>query len=115
METNHEKPMWHYSMDDFLSVQEKRLMPKISQMMEDLIEKTVNNVAPKEDTIDVKEACKVTGLKEKTIYAKVSRLELPSKTRGRPLMFSRKELESWMKLGKPTVTDMGVMRRKNEI
>ena len=46
-----------------------------------------------------------TNLKLKSIYSKVSRLEMPALTRGRPLMFSRSELEKWMKNGKPSVPE----------
>lgn len=52
------------------------------------------------DTITPDEAAKVTGLKLKSIYSKVFRLEMPALTRGRPLMFSRAELEKWMKSGR---------------
>jgi excisionase family DNA binding protein len=54
------------------------------------------------DTINLDEAAKVTGLKLKSIYSKVCRLEMPALTRGRPLLFSRAELEKWMKDGKPS-------------
>jgi hypothetical protein len=54
-------------------------------------------------------------LKEKSIYSKVSRLELPSISRGRPLLFSRAELQLWMKLGRPTIAEMELKRRKGEL
>ena len=57
------------------------------------------------DTIGLEEAAKVTGLKTKSIYSKVCRLEIPALTRGRPLMFSRAELEKWMRNGKPSVPE----------
>jgi hypothetical protein len=54
-------------------------------------------------------------LKERSIYSKVSRLELPSISRGRPLLFSRAELQLWMKLGRPTIAEMELKRRKGEL
>ena len=54
------------------------------------------------DTIDLAEAAIITGLKTKSIDSKVSRLELPALTRGRALMFSRAELEKWMRDGGPS-------------
>jgi excisionase family DNA binding protein len=57
------------------------------------------------DTITPDEAAKITGLKLKSIYSKVCRLEMPALTRGRPLMFSRAELEKWMKSGRPSVPE----------
>ena len=60
------------------------------------------------DIIDIHETSKITGLKLKSIYSKVSRLELPSITRGRPLMFSRVEIEKWMKSGRPSVAEIAL-------
>ena len=54
------------------------------------------------DTIDLAEAAIITGFKTKSIDSKVSRLELPALTRGRALMFSRAELEKWMRKGGPS-------------
>jgi hypothetical protein len=57
------------------------------------------------DTMGIEEATKVTGLKTKSIYSKVWRLEIPALTRGQPLMFSRAELEKWMNSGRPSVPE----------
>ncbi len=53
------------------------------------------------DTIDLVEAAIITGRKTKSIDSKVSRLELAAIKRGRALMFSRAELEKWMRKGGP--------------
>jgi excisionase family DNA binding protein len=65
--------------------------------------KGINTDLP--DIISPEEASKITGLKLKSIYSKVSRLEMPALTRGRPLMFSRAELEKWMRNGRPSVPE----------
>lgn len=111
------KPIWHFTMQEFLNIQKREL----ENSMQEMFTKAVNEIkseqqAPiQEDTINLSEASKVTGLREKSIYSKVSRLELPCITRGRPLMFSRTELKLWMKLGRPTVTEMSLKRRKGEL
>lgn len=116
MDPNYEKPLWHYTMQDFLDIQKKEIETSFKKMFADAVDEIKSEQkTPIEDTISLAEACKVTGLKEKSVYTKVSRLELPSLTRGRPLMFSRAELQLWMKLGRPTITEMAVKRRKGEL
>lgn len=115
MDSNYEKPLWHYSMQDFLDIQKKELESSIKKMFTNAVNEIKSEQPLIEDTISLGEAAKVTGLKEKSIYSKVSRLELPSLTRGRPLMFSRAELQLWMKLGRPTITEMELKRRRGEL
>ena len=113
MDQNYGKPLWHYSLQDFLDIQKKEFESSFKKMFADAVNEIKSDHQPTiEDTIDLGEACKVTGLKEKSIYTKVSRLELPTLTRGRPLMFSRAELQLWMKMGRPTITEMEFKRRK---
>jgi predicted DNA-binding transcriptional regulator AlpA len=112
---NSEKPLWHLSVREFFKIQDKELFARIKGMIEDAFKEHKTEQPLIEDTISLAEASKVTGLREKSIYTKVSRLELPSITRGRPLMFSRAELQLWMRLGKPTVTEMELKRRKGDI
>lgn len=113
--SNSEKPLWHLSIKEFFKIQDKELFARIKGMIDDAFKEHKSEQPLIEDTISLAEACKVTGLKEKSIYTKVSRLELPSITRGRPLMFSRSELQLWMKLGRPTITEMEVKRRKGQL
>jgi hypothetical protein len=54
------------------------------------------------DTIDLAEAAIITGLKTKSIISTVSRFELAVLKRGRALMFSRAELEKWIRDGGPS-------------
>lgn len=115
MDANYEKPLWHYSMQEFISIQKKEMEANIKE----LFTVSMNSIKAEQpelnDTIDLGEAAIITGLKQKSVYSKVSRLELPSITRGRPLVFSRAELQLWMKIGRPTVAEMEYKRRKGEI
>jgi len=115
METDYEKPLWHYSMQEFISIQKKELEATIKELIAISLNSIKAEQPELEDTINIDEATKVTGLKEKSIYSKVSRLQIPTLTRGRPLMFSRAELQLWMKIGRPTVAEMEYKRRKGEI
>ncbi|MGZ4157658.1 MAG: helix-turn-helix domain-containing protein, partial [Bacteroidia bacterium] len=95
------------------------LLPQmIQEELESLKELIELEQKPGKDTIPLEEAAEMTGLKPKSIYSKVSRLEMPSLTRGRPLMFSRKQLSAWMRDGKPTVTEMNYkeyMKKRNKL
>jgi predicted DNA-binding transcriptional regulator AlpA len=115
MEDNFEKPLWHYSMREFLKLQKQEIEESLKEMLTLAVSSIKSDQHLSEDTIGIGEASKVTGLKEKSIYSKVSRLQIPSLTRGRPLMFSRAELQLWMKIGRPMVAEFELKRRKGEI
>jgi predicted DNA-binding transcriptional regulator AlpA len=110
------RPLYSLSIKEFLSLQNEAHEQKLL----DLVQKVANdnrleNQKEESDTIHLADAAKLTGLKERSIYSKVSRLELPSISRGRPLLFSRAELQLWMKLGRPTIAEMELKRRKGEL
>lgn len=115
MEEDFEKPLWHYSMQEFIKIQKKELEGTIKEMFTLVVNEIKLDQTPAEDTIGMSDVVKITGLKEKSIYSKVSRLQIPSLTRGRPLMFSRTELQLWMKIGRPTVAEMEFKKRKGEL
>lgn len=113
-----EKPLLYCSMQEFVNLLNERER-NLEDRFQELLSKTVSLMKADQpmpdDTVGIEEACKITGLKQKSIYSKVSRLELPSISRGRPLMFSRAELQLWMKLGKPCVAELELKRRKGEL
>ena len=114
-EPDYEKPLWHYSMREFLTLLKLGMENYIKEHHKVAVSDVKEEQHTMSDTIDIDEAAKVTGFKKKSIYSKVSRSELPSLTRGRPLMFSRAELQLWMKIGRPDVAEMELKRRKGEI
>ncbi|MCF8273562.1 MAG: helix-turn-helix domain-containing protein [Flavobacteriaceae bacterium] len=67
----------------------------------------------KSDIIYVDQAVALTGYTKKTIYTKVSRREIPVVSSGRPLTFSRKELNNWMRNGRPLVEETKVSKLLN--
>jgi predicted DNA-binding transcriptional regulator AlpA len=58
------------------------------------------------DIIYLKEATALTGYTDKTVYTKVCRREIPVISSGRPLTFSRKQLNEWMANGRPSIAEM---------
>jgi hypothetical protein len=114
-ELDQEKGLWQYTMREFLNLQKLEIENSIKEMITMAVSDVKAEQPELDDTINIDEATKVTGLKEKSIYSKVSRLQIPTITRGRPLMFSRTELQLWMKIGRPTVIEMELKKRKGEI
>ena len=114
-EFDHEKGLWQYTMREFLKAQRQGLESTIKEMLTMAVSEVKSEPPELEDTIGMEDARKITGLKEKSIYSKVCRVEIPTITRGRPLMFSRAERQLWMKIGRPTVAEMELKRRKGEL
>ena len=54
-------------------------------------------IEPQQDRIGLKEALKITGLKHSAIYKMTMNGGIPHEKFGKRLIFSRKELESWIK------------------
>ena len=70
-------------------------------------ENTVKNEVKEErDIVYLEEAAAITGYTDKTIYTKVSRRELPVVSSGRPLTFSRTQLNEWISKGRPSIAEM---------
>lgn len=114
-ELDQEKGLWQLRIREFFQLQKKEIESTLREMLTMAVSEVKSEPPELEDTIGMEDARKITGLKEKSIYSKVCRLEIPTITRGRPLMFSRAELQLWMKIGRPTVAEMELKRRKGEL
>ena len=57
------------------------------------------------DVININTARKLLNYSKSTLYSKISKDQIPVYSRGRPLIFSRKELLTWLKDGRPKMTD----------
>ena len=109
METknNPEKFLFQLTTDEFISLFNGILNHVVPNLVKDGIKEHLRGISVDQpDAINIEEAAKITGFKTKSIYSKVCRLEMPALTRGRPLMFSRIELENWLKNGRPTVAEI---------
>ena len=115
MSLDYNKPVWNCTVREFLDIQKKEIESQFKELFAKAVNEIKSDQAPPEDSVGLEEAMKITGFKKKSVYTKVSRLEIPCVNRGRPLMFSRAELQLWMKLGRPTVVEMEVLRRKGRL
>lgn len=107
MEPNNEKHLFQLSVKEFIDLY-KETLAKIS--LDVIIEKLNDDVPEKKnfrDIISAKEVSEMTGLKIQSVYAKVSREEIPVLSRGKPLRFRRSEIEKWLMDGRPTLFQMG--------
>ena len=57
------------------------------------------------DVCFIEDACQLTGLKKSTIYSKLSKKQMPSLSRRKPLLFSKKQLQMWIIAGRPKSDD----------
>ena len=97
-----QRPIWQFSIGEFEARLKKMVSTLIELAVTKAFEERANLIADtSSDTLDLKKASELTGLSSSTIYSKVSRFEMPSLTRGRPLLFSKKELMSWLEAGRP--------------
>ncbi len=72
-------------------------------------EKEVNEAkVQKEDIVKVDEAAKIIGNKKGYIYELVHRNKIPYFKTGSRLRFSRRELEAWVKSGRPDIISEAV-------
>ena len=110
-----DKPIWTLTASEFLTLQNKAIKAALSEIISTEVRLAKEEALPKSYTMRVEETAVITGYATETLYSKVCRREMPRVSSGRPLIFSRKEIELWMKLGKPTVSEMALMRRNGEI
>ena len=69
-----------------------------------------NKLQNDSDTCFIEQACQITGLKKPTIYSKLSSKKIPSLSRGKPLIFSAKQLQMWIEAGRPKTDDMNQIK-----
>jgi hypothetical protein len=112
---NLDKPFWSITQAEFYALQNKGIQETLKELLPEIINTIKNEATPKSDTIGPEEAMEITGYLRQTLNSKVHRREMPRLSSGRPLIFSRKELLLWIKLGKPKVAEMALMRRNGEI
>lgn len=110
-----DKPIWTLTAMEFLELQNQGIKATLKEIISSEIKLAKEEAVPKSDILHVDEAARLTGYLPKTLYSKVCRREIPRVSSGRPLIFSRKEIELWLKLGKPTIAEMALMRRDGEI
>ena len=62
----------------------------------------LNQITMEKEIIFNEEVMELTGYTRSTIYSKVSRQEIPTFVRGRPLVFKKSQILKWLEAGRPT-------------
>ena len=65
---------------------------------------------PQKNLIKIDEATKITGYRKGYIYELVHRNAIPYIKRGRSVRFDAKELEEWMRAGRPNIIQETIKR-----
>jgi len=98
------EPMFNQSVGEFLDIQNEFLDKKFEHFQNLLIDN--KNTKAEDDIVRkeyVMETCNYT---KDSVYSKVSRKEIPTISRGKPLLFSKKQILKWVYAGKPTLKEM---------
>lgn len=80
----------------------------LEELIERAVHKALRSYTPEgmtKDMLTLEEACEFLGLKRPTVYALVSKREIPHSKSGKKLYFSKKELDSWMRKDKRKTRD----------
>ena len=110
-----DKPIGTLTASEFLTQQNKALQAALGEIISAELRLAKADALPKSDTMGVEETAGITRYSPKRLYSKVCRREIPRVSLGRPLIFSRKEIEQWMQLDKPKVAGMALMHIKGEL
>jgi len=84
----------------FSEITKKMVAEEVERIMKE-IQESVGLPEKETEFCDVDQASKITKLTKATIYSKVSLLQIPCLSRGKPLIFSRSHLEGWIRAGRP--------------
>jgi excisionase family DNA binding protein len=109
---NDKRPLFTLTVEEFVELNQSMKTETYNSSMN-----SQRNERDKPDIIYVDEVVALTGYTRKTIYTKVSRSEMPVISSGRPLTFSRKQLNEWMAKGRPSIAEMiadDYMNNKNQ-
>ena len=98
------KPLYTLSVEEF-----KQLT---TQIVEDCL-LAQQQPEDKSDILDVEGAAKMLGYSVATLYSKVSKEQVPTLSRGRPLLFSKTDLLAWLKDGKPKMNKTDSLEDEN--
>jgi excisionase family DNA binding protein len=110
METDN-RPLFSLTVEEYIKIN-KSLLRDANRVEFPLSQQTIEMP----ELIFIDEAARITKYTEKTIYTKVCRREIPVVSSGRPLTFSRKQLNEWMANGRPSIAAMitkDFINRKN--
>lgn len=97
------KPLYALTIGEFTKLVREIVSDEMIKVLEEHVESA--GQGKDHDVIFLDDVVNLTGYQKATIYTKVSRYEIPVRSRNRPLTFSREKIEEWLENGKPSVIE----------
>jgi predicted DNA-binding transcriptional regulator AlpA len=98
------KPLYSLTVGEYIDLSKEAFAQEAKKLLTNA-EGISGRLKSNNDIIFVDGVQQLTGYKKSTIYSKVCRFEMPVISKRRPLTFSRTDIMSWLKDGKPSVID----------
>ena len=98
------KPLFTMTVTQFKELTKSLIAEEVEKLRAE-IQDTNTTSSNENDICRIDEVCQITGLKKSTIYSKLSKRQMPSLTRRKPLLFSKKQLQLWITAGRPKTDD----------
>ena len=102
-------PLFTLTIGQFKTLTRKIIADEVSKLVNQC-QGMDNELKNDSDTCFIDQACQITGLKKPTIYSKLSLKQIPSLSRGKPLIFSIKHLQMWIEAGRPKTDDVNQIK-----
>ncbi|WP_051336155.1 helix-turn-helix domain-containing protein [Aquimarina latercula] len=99
--SNLSKPLYSLTLEEYIQLNRRIIRQQLQEVLSNEKESTLHKA--ERDIIFIDEACELTGYSKPTMYSKISRLEIPVLSKGKPLTFSKQSLIEWIHQGKPNV------------
>lgn len=95
------QPVYTLTTEEFKEV----IKSVAKEAVKEVMSENQHLASSKKDIIFIDEVCQITNYKKPTIYMKVGNGDMPVLSRNKPLTFSRREVEEWLKNGKPSPSE----------
>jgi hypothetical protein len=105
-----DQPLFTLTIRQFSELTKKIIAEEVKQFSSQIQDLHISS-GNKGDVCFIQDACEITGLKKSTIYSKLSKKQMPSLSRRKPLTFSKKQLEMWIDAGRPKTDDVNYTKR----
>ena len=115
---NEDKPLFPLTIAQYSKILRAIIGEEVDRILMERQEET-NNQNQETDICDIVQASEITRLVKSTLYSKVSKRQIPSLSRGIPLLFSRDHLEMWLQAGRPKTDSIDavkeILRKKQHV
>ena len=104
-----DKPLFALTLKEFSELAKSIIAEEVQKYIVQ-IQNPNTNSENDSDICLIEQACQITGLKKSTIYSKLSKKQMPSLCRRKPLLFSKNQLELWIKAGRPKTDHLSILK-----